>query len=39
MQDLSAIPIETHPFPPFVPIGARVLMLGTFPPKPHRWAM
>ncbi|MCQ2289810.1 MAG: uracil-DNA glycosylase family protein [Muribaculaceae bacterium] len=33
------IPIETHPFPPFLPEGAQVLMLGTFPPKPNRWAM
>lgn len=33
------IPIEEHPFPPFLPEGAQVLMLGTFPPKPNRWAM
>lgn len=33
------IPIERHPFPPFLPEGAQVLMLGTFPPKPNRWAM
>lgn len=33
------LPIESHPFPPFLPDGARVLMLGTFPPKPNRWAM
>lgn len=33
------IPIESHPFPPFLPEGAKVLMLGTFPPKPNRWAM
>ncbi|MBQ0031002.1 MAG: uracil-DNA glycosylase family protein [Bacteroidales bacterium] len=33
------IPIETHPSPPFLPEGAQVLMLGTFPPKPNRWAM
>ncbi|MGM9868509.1 MAG: uracil-DNA glycosylase family protein [Sodaliphilus sp.] len=39
MQNPSTLPIETHPFPPFVPTGARVLMLGTFPPKPNRWAM
>lgn len=31
--------IETHPFEPFLPDGARVLMLGTFPPKPERWSM
>jgi len=31
--------IETHPWPPFVPEGARALILGTFPPGSHRWAM
>ena len=31
--------IETHPFQPFIPEGAKVLMLGTFPPAPHRWCM
>lgn len=33
------IKIESHPFEPFLPEGARVLMLGTFPPKPERWSM
>lgn len=31
--------LETHPFPPFVPDGARVLIMGTFPPQPKRWSM
>lgn len=31
--------IETHPFKPFLPENARLLMLGTFPPAPHRWSM
>lgn len=31
--------IERHPWPPFVPRDARLLMLGTFPPKPERWSM
>jgi len=31
--------IEHHPWPPFVPDGARFLFLGTFPPKPERWSM
>lgn len=31
--------IEEHPFPPFLPEGASVLMLGTFPPKSNRWSM
>ena len=32
-------PIERHPFPPFLPEGARVLMLGSFPPPRARWSM
>ena len=32
-------PIEQHPFEPFLPKDAKVLMLGTFPPAPHRWCM
>lgn len=31
--------MEIHPFPPFIPDGAKVLIMGTFPPKPQRWAM
>lgn len=31
--------IEHHPFEPFLPINAKILMLGTFPPAPHRWSM
>ncbi len=31
--------IETHPFEPFIPKNARLLMLGTFPPAPKRWCM
>ena len=31
--------IERHPWPPFVPAGARYLFLGTFPPQEHRWSM
>lgn len=31
--------IEHHPFPPFIPENARVLIMGTFPPKPVRWSM
>ncbi len=31
--------IESHPFEPFLPEDARVIMLGTFPPKPVRWSM
>lgn len=35
----TEIKIESHPFEPFMPAGAVVLMLGTFPPKPERWSM
>ena len=31
--------IETHPWPPFIPEGAKVLLMGTFPPGEHRWSM
>jgi len=30
---------ETHPFEPFLPDGARILFLGSFPPQRHRWCM
>ena len=33
------IEIESHPWEPFVPANARVLVMGTFPPQPKRWAM
>ena len=31
--------VEKHPFEPFLPSGARILFLGSFPPQPHRWCM
>lgn len=31
--------IERHPFEPFLPEGAKVLIMGTFPPGEHRWSM
>ena len=31
--------IESHPLKPFIPEGARLLMLGSFPPARHRWSM
>lgn len=31
--------IETHPFTPFLPPDACLLMLGTFPPAEKRWCM
>nr|UOP05734.1 uracil-DNA glycosylase family protein [Conchiformibius kuhniae] len=30
---------ETHPLPPFAPSGAKLLMLGSFPPPHRRWTM
>ena len=32
-------PIEIHPLEPFLPEKAKVLMLGSFPPKKERWSM
>ena len=31
--------IEIHPFEPFLPTGAVVLFLGSFPPQRKRWSM
>ena len=31
--------IESHPFQPFLPEGARILFLGSFPPPAHRWSI
>ena len=31
--------VEPHPFTPFLPEGARIIMCGTFPPKRDKWAM
>ena len=31
--------VESHPFEPFLPEGACVLFLGSFPPQPKRWSM
>lgn len=31
--------MEHHPFKPFLPPHARLLMLGTFPPAEKRWSM
>ena len=30
---------EKHPFDPFLPAGAQILVLGSFPPPEHRWSM
>lgn len=31
--------IESHPWQPFIPDGAKVLIMGTFPPQAKRWSM
>ena len=31
--------VEEHPLNPFLPRGAKVLMLGSFPPQQKRWSM
>lgn len=33
------VKIEKHPFEPFLPRGAKLLFLGSFPPQEHRWSM
>lgn len=33
------IPVEKHPLEPFLPEGAKLLMLGSFPPQRKRWSM
>lgn len=38
-QGTGEMPIEVHPFDPWLPKNARLLMLGTFPPAPKRWCM
>lgn len=35
----STLPIESHPWQPFIPDNAKVLIMGTFPPKSNRWSM
>ena len=33
------LPVECHPWEPFIPTGAKILIMGTFPPGNHRWSM
>lgn len=35
----SQLPVETHPWEPFIPEHTRILIMGTFPPAPARWTM
>ncbi len=39
MQSDMPKPVERHPWSPYIPQNARVLLLGTFPPGTHRWSM
>ena len=39
LEILPDVPVEVHPFPPFLPEKARVLVLGTFPPAEGKRAM
>ena len=36
---MTELPVEHHPFKPFLPEGCRLLMLGSFPPASKRWCM
>lgn len=38
-MDSQDIELEAHPFEPYIPDNARVLIMGTFPPQPKRWSM
>ena len=38
-MNMHEIMIEHHPFEPFLPKEAWLLMLGTFPPAEKRWCM
>ncbi|MGL4370483.1 MAG: uracil-DNA glycosylase family protein, partial [Spirochaetota bacterium] len=33
------MPVQRHPFEPFLPAHSRVLMLGSFPPPQKRWSI
>ena len=35
----ALLPIERHPWKPFIPSHPVMLMLGSFPPKRERWSM
>lgn len=36
---MKSQPVEIHPLEPFLPERAKLLMLGSFPPKKERWSM
>lgn len=38
-MESNNIELESHPWPPYIPANAKVLVMGTFPPQPKRWSM
>lgn len=38
-MDTTEILLEKHPWEPFIPDNARILIMGTFPPGNHRWSI
>ncbi|MBD5207740.1 MAG: uracil-DNA glycosylase family protein [Bacteroidales bacterium] len=38
-DDITVKEYEYHPWPPYIPNNAKVLIMGTFPPQPKRWSM
>lgn len=38
-MDITDPVTERHPWPPFIPSGSKILIMGTFPPGEHRWSM
>ena len=36
---MNSVIIEKHPFKPFLPRDAKLLMCGSFPPKQEKWSM
>ena len=38
-MDMLQEKIESHPLQPFLPENAKILMLGSFPPKKEKWSM
>lgn len=39
MENNEELPVEVHPWEPFIPENARLLIMGTFPPQSKRWSM
>lgn len=39
LPNTEPLQVETHPWSPFIPHDTKILIMGTFPPQPKRWAM